>query len=93
MRHYFHRREPENTENVEIQEQWQITYWTQKLNVTQERLRQAIVNVGSNKAEVHRWLKTHPAMRKALNAPQCVYQHGAIISCEKRAPGRPKKQR
>jgi hypothetical protein len=47
MKNPIQRRSPDDLSQVEIREQWQITYWTQELGTTQERLTRAIREGGA----------------------------------------------
>jgi hypothetical protein len=62
----FHRREPENRELIYLDEQWQITYWTQELLTTQDRLNHAIRSAGNNTDAVREWLEKNPPPRKPV---------------------------
>jgi len=62
-REYIQRRIPADLSQVEIREQWQITFWTLKLSTTQDRLSQALREVGPDLENVRAWLETTPTSR------------------------------
>ena len=69
MKNPIQRRSPEDLSRVELHEQWQITYWTQKLKTTQERLTRAIRERGSQTDEVRDWLAQNPPPRRPAQSP------------------------
>jgi len=64
MKNPIQRRSPDDLSHVEISEQWQITYWTQELKTTQERLTRAIREQGSLTQQVREWLEQNPPPRR-----------------------------
>ncbi len=64
MKNPIQRRSPDDLSRVEIREQWQITYWTQELKTTQERLTRAIREQGSLTEQVRAWLEQNPPPRR-----------------------------
>lgn len=63
MKNPIQRRMPEDLSRVEIREQWQITYWTQELKTTQDRLTRAIRETGPQADHVRDWLEKNPPPR------------------------------
>ncbi|MCE0491042.1 DUF3606 domain-containing protein [Pantoea sp. Mb-10] len=66
MKDRIQRRVPEDRSQVELHEQWQITYWTLTLQTTQERLVRAVREVGTDTESVRRWLDENPPPRRSL---------------------------
>ena len=64
MKNPIQRRSPDDLSHVEIREQWQITYWTQELRTTQERLTRAIRESGARTEQVRDWLEQNPPSRR-----------------------------
>ncbi|GME46209.1 MULTISPECIES: DUF3606 domain-containing protein [unclassified Pantoea] len=64
MKNPIQRRSPDDLSHVEIREQWQITYWTQELRTTQERLTRAIRESGTRTEQVRDWLEQNPPPRR-----------------------------
>ncbi|MFV9671141.1 DUF3606 domain-containing protein [Pantoea sp. KXB25] len=64
MKHAIQRRSPDDLSQVDIREQWQITYWTQGLGTTQERLTRAIRENGPQIEQVRAWLAQNPPRRR-----------------------------
>ncbi|MGD9426992.1 DUF3606 domain-containing protein [Pantoea sp. NSTU24] len=64
MKHAIQRRSPDDLSQVDIREQWQITYWTQELGTTQERLTRAIRESGPQIEQVRAWLEQNPPPRR-----------------------------
>jgi len=64
MKNPMQRRSPEDLSRVELREQWQITYWTQELKTTQERLTRAIRETGPDADRVRDWLEKNPPPRR-----------------------------
>jgi hypothetical protein len=64
MKNPIQRRSPEDLSRVELREQWQITYWTQELKTTQERLTRAIRETGPEADHVRDWLEKNPPPRR-----------------------------
>jgi hypothetical protein len=42
---------------INLDEKHEVDYWTKKLNVSEEELREAVENVGSSAATVERYLR------------------------------------
>lgn len=57
------RRVPGDLSRVDIREQWQITFWTQELCTTQERLVRAVREAGPEADRVREWLEKNPPPR------------------------------
>lgn len=64
MKNPIQRRSPDDLSHVEIREQWQITYWTQELRTTQERLTRAIRESGARTEQVRDWLEQNSPPRR-----------------------------
>lgn len=43
---------PQDRSRISLNEQWEINYWTKKLNCTEEELRRAVERVGNSAASV-----------------------------------------
>ncbi|MCX2945891.1 DUF3606 domain-containing protein [Rahnella perminowiae] len=52
----LHRRQPEDKRFINLNESWEVSYWTQALGVTEAKLRQAVAAVGSGTAKVKAYL-------------------------------------
>lgn len=50
-------RAPQDASRISLSEQWEITYWTKKFNVSEQELRDAVMIVGSSTAKVAEKLK------------------------------------
>ena len=48
---------PYETEIISLQEHQQVQYWTSRLGVSRNQLRQAIDEVGASPLQVEAWLK------------------------------------
>ncbi|WP_337013671.1 DUF3606 domain-containing protein [Pantoea sp. AS142] len=72
MKNPIQRRSPDDLSHVEIREQWQITYWTQELRTTQERLTRAIRERGPLTEEVRDWLEQNPPPRRPIQSPDSI---------------------
>lgn len=68
MKNPIQRRIPDDLSQVEIREQWQITYWTQELKTTQERLTRAIRERGPQADQVRDWLEQNPPPRRPVQS-------------------------
>ncbi len=44
---------------IDLDEQWEVRYWAVKLNVTEDRLREAVKAVGASVQAVREYLLTH----------------------------------
>lgn len=50
------RRKPEDTTKINVNQSWEIEYWTKKLSVTEQQLRTAVNAVGPLVKDVKRYL-------------------------------------
>ncbi|HAB25772.1 MAG TPA: DUF3606 domain-containing protein [Pantoea sp.] len=64
MRDPIVRRVPADLSCVEVNEQWQITFWMLTLHITQDRLIRAVKEAGPDVEKVRRWLKDNPPSRR-----------------------------
>jgi len=64
MRDPIVRRVPADLSCVEVNEQWQITFWMLTLHITQDRLMRAVKEAGPDVEKVRRWLKENPPSRR-----------------------------
>lgn len=53
------RRQPEDPKRININEAWELDYWSSSLNVSKDRLKQAVKAVGPMVADVRAWLSKH----------------------------------
>jgi hypothetical protein len=51
------RRQPEDATRVNVNESWEVKYWTNRFGVTETKLRQAVNAVGVSASKVEAWLK------------------------------------
>ena len=58
------RRVPADLSCVEVNEQWQITFWMLTLHITQDRLIRAVKEAGPDVEKVRRWLNENPPSRR-----------------------------
>lgn len=49
---------PKDIAKVELTEEWQLTYWTQQLGVSEQDLRAAVQQVGDSSEQVRRHLES-----------------------------------
>lgn len=49
---------PKDIAKVELAEEWQLTYWTQQLGVSEQDLRAAVQQVGDSSEQVRRHLES-----------------------------------
>lgn len=50
------RRQPEDPKKVNVNEPWELKYWTQRFGVTEAKLRQAVKAAGVMVKDVEAWL-------------------------------------
>ena len=50
------RRKPEDPTKINVNQSWEIEYWTKRLGVTEQQLRTAVKNVGPLVKDVKRYL-------------------------------------
>jgi len=72
MKNPIQRRSPDDLSRVELREQWQITYWTQELKTTQERLTRAVRERGPQADQVREWLAQNPPPRRPERYPDGI---------------------
>jgi hypothetical protein len=53
----LNRRMPEDPNKININQQWEIDYWTKELQVSESKLKQAVKTVGVMVADVKKWLR------------------------------------
>jgi hypothetical protein len=51
------KRGPADRQRVNVNEDYEVRYWTEKWNVTEERLRQAVAAAGVMADDVEAWLR------------------------------------
>jgi hypothetical protein len=51
------RRRPEDPTKININQSWEIGYWTQRLSISESQLRTAVRHAGPLVVDVQRWLK------------------------------------
>ncbi|MXN74597.1 DUF3606 domain-containing protein [Burkholderia sp. 4701] len=49
-------RQPQDGKQVNVHEQWELEYWSNKFGVTKEQLKQAVAKVGTHVDAVRRQL-------------------------------------
>lgn len=49
-------KKPEDATKVNVNESWELDYWSKELGVTKERLKEAVKAVGTSAAAVKRYL-------------------------------------
>ncbi|WP_343608337.1 DUF3606 domain-containing protein [Chryseobacterium oranimense] len=50
------KRRPQDAAKVNVNETWELEYWSKKFGVTKERLKEAVKAVGTSAAEVQKYL-------------------------------------
>ncbi|ROH99527.1 DUF3606 domain-containing protein [Chryseobacterium daecheongense] len=50
------KRRPQDASKVNVNETWELEYWSKKFGVTKERLKEAVKAVGTSAAEVQKYL-------------------------------------
>lgn len=55
----LNRRRPEDPKRINIHEAWELEYWSSSLNVSRDRLKQAVKAAGPMVADVRAWLSKH----------------------------------
>jgi hypothetical protein len=53
------RRRPQDSSRININEPYEVEYWTQTLGVTESKLRRAVDAVGTSVEAVRKWLREH----------------------------------
>ena len=51
------RRQPEDPKKININQSWEVDYWTNALGVSEARLRRAVQAVGVMVSDVRAWLR------------------------------------
>ena len=51
------RKRPEDSNRINIHQDWEVNYWAKKFGVTEIVLRQAVSEVGSMVIDVKQWLR------------------------------------
>ncbi len=52
----LNRRRPEDPAKINLNQQWEIDYWTKQLGISEQKLRTLVKKVGVNVADVKRAL-------------------------------------
>ncbi|OIQ98687.1 hypothetical protein GALL_193450 [mine drainage metagenome] len=52
----LHIRQPQDPQRINVNEPWEVRYWTNKFNVTEAQLKQAVKAVGPMTAKVKAYL-------------------------------------
>ena len=52
------RRGPEDPKKININQSWEIDYWTEKLNISEKTLKLAVGNAGPMVNNVKAWLRS-----------------------------------
>lgn len=50
------KRRPQDATKVNVNESWELNYWSKKFGVTKERLKEAVKAVGTSVAAVKRYI-------------------------------------
>lgn len=53
----LNRRVPEDPQKVNINQSWEVEYWTKKLHISEKKLRALVAKVGVNVADVKKELQ------------------------------------
>jgi Protein of unknown function (DUF3606) len=53
-------RQPQDPQKININEPWEVDYWTKALGVTEQKLRKAVGEVGPMVVNVRAWLARNP---------------------------------
>ena len=48
------RRQPQDASRINLHEDWEVQYWTQKFGVSADRLKRAVMKVGNSAVAVER---------------------------------------
>ncbi|WP_346984971.1 DUF3606 domain-containing protein [Chryseobacterium sp. POE27] len=51
------KRKPQDTSKVNLNETWELEYWSNKFGVTKEKLKEAVKAVGTSAAEIQKYLE------------------------------------
>jgi Protein of unknown function (DUF3606) len=52
------KRKPQDTSKVNLNETWELEYWSNKFGVTKEKLKEAVKAVGTSAAAVQKYFRT-----------------------------------
>ena len=52
----LNRRKPEDPKKININQPWEVSYWTSKFGISESKLRRAVKAVGPMAADVKAWL-------------------------------------
>ncbi len=50
------KRRPQDATKVNVNESWELEYWSKKFGVTKEKLKEAVKAVGTSAAELQKYL-------------------------------------
>lgn len=50
-------KQPEDPKKINVHEQWELKYWTNKFGVTEAKLKEAVKAVGVQVSDVEKYLK------------------------------------
>lgn len=53
----LNRRAPEDPKKINIDQTWEVSYWTSELGISESKLREAVQAVGPMVVDVKDWLK------------------------------------
>ena len=53
----LNRRVPEDPQKININQSWEVEYWTKKLHISEKKLRALVAKVGVNVADVKKELQ------------------------------------
>ena len=53
----LNRRVPEDPQKININQSWEVEYWTKKLRISEKKLRALVAKVGVNVADVKKELQ------------------------------------
>ena len=53
----LNRRVPEDPQKININQSWEVEYWTKKLHISEKKLRVLVAKVGVNVADVKKELQ------------------------------------
>jgi hypothetical protein len=56
----LNKRRPLNSGRININQAYELRYWTTRFQVSDSKLRLAVKMVGIRVADVRKWLKAHP---------------------------------
>ena len=54
-------RGPQDRSRINLDQDFEVSYWTKALGCSEEQLRAAVRNVGASADKVREYVKTHPA--------------------------------